>query len=349
MFNIFKKKNKSNNELLEIWLNFARENGFSEGQILGLAYFNSAIPTVLADVNQDQTIVAPLQNVISDVGIASSEGANVLYLYKELFYAGSTNDNELKPLTLEGIPADFFSLDDNPYFKYSHSEFGFFKKSRVSVMLIQRMGKILEDYKISIPEAFQLGHSHMNFLLSTTSRLSAASAVIMSNILPHYLAGVIEMIPNTNSLNSRKDLWIFSKIFYQTISDEFADDTLFCEWLWFFHNAIFYVNEPGSTEVKPEWSLDDPNFEISMLKTIMELLPSFYKGNNSIGNQQINSGKSFSKWEDFFPILNEHLKTNYGVQSPTDTFVNKGEACNYLAYKFIASSQIILGNSKMEK
>ena len=46
-------------------------------------------------------------------------------------------------------------------------------------MLIQRMGKILEDYKISIPEAFQLGHSHMNFLLSTTSRSSAASAVIM--------------------------------------------------------------------------------------------------------------------------------------------------------------------------
>jgi len=87
MFNTFKKKNKPNNDLLGIWLNFARENGFSEGQILGLAYFNSAIPTVLAIVNQDQTIAAPLQNVISDVGNASSEGANVLYLFKELFFA----------------------------------------------------------------------------------------------------------------------------------------------------------------------------------------------------------------------------------------------------------------------
>ena len=81
----------------------------------------------------------------------------------------------------------------------------------------------------------------------------------------------------------------------------------------------------------------------------MDVLPPFYRENNKIGNQQINSGKSFSKWEDFFLILNEHLKTNYGVQSPVDTFVNKGETCNYLAYKFIASSQIILANSKMEK
>ena len=344
-----KKKNKPNNDLLSVWLNFARENGFSEGQILGLAYFNSAIPTVLANVNQDQAIVAPLQNVISDLGNVSSQGANVLYLFKELFYAASTNDNELNPLTLEGIPEGFFSQDDNPYFEYSHSEFGFYKKSRVSVMLIQRMGKILEDYKISIPEAFQLGHSHMNFLLSTNSRLSAVNAVTMSNILPHYLAGIIEMVPNPDSLNSRIDLWLFSKIFHQTISNELADDAVFCEWLWYFHNTIFYENEPGSTKVKTEWSLDDPNFEIGMLKAIMEFLPSFYRGNNSTGNQQINSGKSYSKWEEFFPILNEHLITNYGVQSPNDIYINKGEACNYLAYKFIASCQIILANHKMEK
>ena len=86
------------------------------------------------------------------------------------------------------------------------------------------MGKILEDYNINILEAFQLGHSHMNFLLNTNSRLNAANAVIMSNILPHYLAGIIEMIPNPDSLNSRTDLWIFSKIFHQTISYELSND-----------------------------------------------------------------------------------------------------------------------------
>ena len=216
-------------------------------------------------------------------------------------------------------------------------------------MLIQRMGKILEDYKISVPEAFQLGHSHMNFLLNNASRLNAANTVIMSNILPDYLDGIIEMIPDPSSLNSQSDLWIFSKIFHQTISNELSNDASFCEWLWCLHNAIFYENKPGSTKVKSEWSLDDPNFEIGMLKAIMEFLPSFYRGNKNTGNQQVNSGKSFSKWEEFFPILNEHLKTNYGVQSPVDTFINKGEACNYLAYKFIASSQIILANNKMEK
>jgi hypothetical protein len=76
MFNLFKKK-KSNNELLNRWLNFSRENGFSDGQILGLAYFNSAIPTVLANVNQDHTVVLPLKNVINDLDDVSSEGANV--------------------------------------------------------------------------------------------------------------------------------------------------------------------------------------------------------------------------------------------------------------------------------
>ena len=114
MFDIFKKKNKSDNDLSGKWLNFARENGLSEGQILGLAYFNSAIPTVLSNVNQDENIVAPLQDIISDVGNTGSEGANVLYLYKELFYAASTNDNGLKPLILKGTPANFFSQDDNP-------------------------------------------------------------------------------------------------------------------------------------------------------------------------------------------------------------------------------------------
>ena len=37
MFNLFKKK-KSNNELLNRWLNFSRENGFSDGQIFSGYY-----------------------------------------------------------------------------------------------------------------------------------------------------------------------------------------------------------------------------------------------------------------------------------------------------------------------
>ena len=294
MSNNFRKQNQVKSNFVDLWLNLGRENGFSEGQLLGLAYFNSAIPTVSAYINQDQTIVAPLKNVISDIGDDSFEGANVLYLFKELYYAASTNDVDLDPLTSDGIPPDFFSQEDNTYLEYENTEFGFFKKSRVSVMLIQRMGNILEEYNINILEAFQLGHSHMNYLLNTKSAFSAANAVIMSNILPHYIAGIIEMIPNPDSLNSRTDIWIFSKIFHQTISTELSSDSSFCEWLWSFHNAIFYEDEPGSNTVKSKWSLDDPNFEINMLKAIMDFLPGFYSGNNHIGNQQINSGKSFS-------------------------------------------------------
>ena len=60
------------------------------------------------------------------------------------------------------------------------------------------------------------------------------------------------------------DLWIFSKIFHQTISIELEGDQSFTEWLWYIHNAIFYENEPGSTKIKSEWSIDDPNFEINI-------------------------------------------------------------------------------------
>ncbi len=81
----------------------------------------------------------------------------------------------------------------------------------------------------------------------------------------------------------------------------------------------------------------------------METFPAFYKINNKIGNQIINTEKGFEKWEEFFPLLNEKLKEEYEVKSPCDTFINKGEACNYLVYKFMASVQTILENRNIEK
>lgn len=338
-----------NNELLNCWLSLSQENGLSEEQLLGLAYFNSAIPTVLANACKDESIIIPLGEVIKDIGKSSSEGANVLYLYREMYFNAVTRDSEINPLDLEGIENDFFYPNINPYQIYADEEFGFFLKSRLTLMLIQRIGKILEDYNINIQEAFELGHYHMNFLLQTSSELNVSKAVIMSNILPHYVARIVEIIPNPDSISLHSDLWIFSKIFFQTISDEFSDDKLFSEWLWYFHNGIFFKSEVGSTEVKSEWSLDDPRFEIKMLEAIMATLPSFFKINDKVGNQAINTGKGFEKWEEFFPLLNDKLREEYEVESPCKNFINMGETCNYLAYKFIASVQTILENRCIDK
>ncbi|MDG4945732.1 hypothetical protein NMK71_04840 [Weeksellaceae bacterium KMM 9713] len=338
-------KNSTNNDLLDQWLLSVKEVGLNDNQVLGLAYLNSAIPTVRFFTYQNQDIILPLQNIISKVGDIGNEGSNIYHLFREIYFAALTKDKDLESID-EGLPDTFFSQDKNPYFKNLNSEFGFFKRSLVSINLINRLGQILEISGVGVLEAFQLGHSHTNYLLRSSSGDNAALALSMATILPQYLAGIIDMIPNTSSLYRRKDFWIFSKIFYDVIVSEFEDDLVFAEWLWYFHNYIFYVNETGSTKIKPEWSLEYPKFEIEMLKAIVELLPGYYSLNSNIGNQKINSGKKFTRWEEFFLILNEHLKTNYELKSPITAFSNMGEFNNYLAYKFFATCQVMLANHK---
>jgi hypothetical protein len=47
-------------ELIENWLSYARQLGLTEIEILGMAYFNSAIPTILFHIEQDNSIIKPL-------------------------------------------------------------------------------------------------------------------------------------------------------------------------------------------------------------------------------------------------------------------------------------------------
>lgn len=341
MFNIFKKKEeKSNTDLINQWFNFCQSLGLSENQILGLAYLNSVIPTVLSNVNQNEAILSPLSKVVTDLGKISSSGANALYLYRELYFNAKVRNTSLSPIELENIPPNFFEIN-NTYSKILDSNTGMLLNSKLTLLLIQELGKILSDYKISIEYAFSIGHYHSNFFLTNPNTgLNYSQAIIMCNILPQYIATAIEIIPNPNSLTLNKNIWLFSKILYSVLNDSIEDSEL-REWIWYYHNTIFYENKPNSTKIKSEWDLKDSNFEVNMIKEVMASLPSYYSLNNNIGNQKKNIGESFTKWEDFFVLLNEKMKNEFELESPTSNFENQGELCNYLSFKFIATVKTI--------
>jgi hypothetical protein len=138
---------------------------------------------------------------------------------------------------------------------------------------------------------------------------------------------------------------LFSKILYPVLNDALNDGEL-REWIWYYHNSIFYEDKRGSTKIKDEWRLTDPNFEIHMIKTVMDTLPGYYKLNQKIGMQRRCIGPEFEKWEEFFPLLNSKMINEYKIQSPATAFLNQGELCNYLAFKFIAAIQTIFEGRK---
>lgn len=350
MYNPFrKKKHKQSNELIERWVKAATETGLSERQILGLAYFNSAVPTVLSVVKGNRDLRLPLQSIVDGFEVADIEGANALYLYREIYYAAQVQDSELVAAHFDGLDSDFFDDSNSTFLRIKESETGFFLNSRLSMNLFEHLGKILEDYNITVIQSFNLGHKHFNYLLATPTGLDASRAVIMANILPHYAAALVDMIPQFEGIAARTDLWIFSRILYGLVNDAYSDDQQFAQWIWYLHNAVFYVDKPGSVEIKPEWNIADEGFQGKVLQKVMELTPGFYRGNPHIGNQRLNGGEAFTTWEEFFPLLYGKLQYKYSVQGPQKSFLNIGELCNYVGYTFIAAAELVLENGSIEK
>jgi hypothetical protein len=345
MFNLFKKK-ESNDDFIKQWQNYCLTLGLTEGQILGLAYFNSALPTVLSGVNQNEGILSPLTKVVKEIGKSSSLGANPLYLYREFYFNARARNNEISHVKMDDLPADFFN-DNNKYLKHCEVNSGMLMNSRLTVLLIQEVGKILMDYKINLSTSFELGHYHSNFFLRGANfSHNYTQAILMSNSLPQYIATAIEILPNPNCLALNEDLWLFSKILHPVLQD-YTDDEELKAWLWFFHNAIFYENKPGSVKIKNEWNLSDPNFEINMISKIMDVLPMYYQVNPKIGNQKIGEGPYIGNWEEFFPLLNLRMRDEFELESPTTTFTNQGEMCNYMTIKYIAVIKTIFEHSEL--
>ena len=140
MFNIFKKKGKeSNNDLINKWTDYCQDLGLTQVQILGLAYFNSAIPTVLSFVNQNEEILKPLAKVVKDIEKISSKEANALYLYREFYFNSKSRGKSIFPIELDNLPQDFFE-GHNKYLKHDGPDTGMLMNSRLTILLIYELG-----------------------------------------------------------------------------------------------------------------------------------------------------------------------------------------------------------------
>ena len=343
----FERNNKSliNYDLIENWLKYARQLGLTEIEILGMAYFNSAIPTTLFHIKQNNAIIKPLENVVTNFLKSSSQRANILYLYREFYFNAIIKDKNVQHINFDEIPEHFFSKENNRYLNYQDKGDTFFKNSRLTLDFINNIGTILSDYKIDISEAFDLGHIHTNYLNSINPSASN-HAVILSNVLPHYLASLVECLPKPNSISLRNDLWLFSKLLQNELGNSSYDIEL-QEWIWYFHNYLFYENEPGSVAIKKEWELEDENFENKMLIQTNKNLFSYYSTNNKTGNQVINREFDYIKTsEEYLNFINQKMIEDYSHGIQIIEFKNIGEKTNYLCRVFLKTIEVTFEKCK---
>lgn len=326
-------------ELINNWTVYAKQLGLTDIETLGMAYFIAAIPTVTSIAKEDISVLTPLQKVVSNFMHSSDEGANILYIYREFYFNASIKSSEIEHIKFEGLQEDFFFEINNKYQKYSDQEDTLFNDSGLTLDFIGNIGKILFDYKINISQAFNLGHQHTNFLLEINFYV-ASKAIIFSNILPEYLATLVECIPKPDSLALRSDLWLFSKVLQLVLGHEEYDKE-FEAWIWYYHNSLFYENKPGSLKIKKEWDLEKPDFERKMLLQINQTIFSYYKSNRKTGNQSINRTlKLVNKIEDYFGFINEKMLDSYSLEIDRKNFRNIGEKTNYLCLVFIKAIEV---------
>ena len=327
------------NELIDNWTAYAKQIGLTDIEISGMAYFNAAIPTVVYVAKEDISVISPLQKVVSNYLQSSNEGANILYIYREFFFNAFIKSNEIKHMNFEGLPEGFFSENNNKYLKYADQEETLFKNSGLTLDLIGNIGKILFDYKINISQAFNLGHQHTNYLFGINP-IAASEAILLSNVLPEYLATLVECIPKPESLALRSDLWLFSKLLQNELGNSDYDHELQA-WIWHYHNSLFYKDELGSVKIKQDWDLEKADFEFDMLIQINITIFSYYKFNRKTGNQKINREiELINKPEDYFNFINEKMLDSYFFEIDRKDFRNIGEKTNYLCRVFMKAIEV---------
>ena len=327
------------NEFIDNWTTYAKQIGLSEIEILGMAYFNTAIPTLNFFIKNDSSVISPLKKVVSNYLHSSSEGANIIYIYREFFLNASIKSDEIENINFDGLPEDFFSDSNNRYLKYANQEETLFKKSGLTLDLIGSVGKILFDYNVTISQAFNLGHQHTNYLFGIHP-IATSEALLLSNVLPEYLATLVNTIPNTEILALRSDIWLFTKLLQKELADSEYDQE-FQAWIWYYHNSLFYENKPGSATIKKAWDLENTDFEDQMLIQINQSIFTYYKLNQKTGNQTIN--RTFDlvkKPEDYFSFINEKMLETYLIEIDRKNFRNIGEKTNYLCRVFLKAIEV---------
>ena len=321
---------------------------------MGLAYMAGCIPTVLAHVNQDKSILNKLKQVIQDFGAAHVKIAgedkygSALMIFRQLYFKASLtleekiNAPELPPEIVqltqsEGI--DLFAFANNNFNAFSdivkNSEY---YKLLTGHHLIENIGSILQKEGCELGSALSLGHAHANFWINGQNGLSFCSSVIVSNVFPTYLASIINSIPQPEELTSKPNVWLFSKELncrlHETVLDTFDEPTK--HWIWNLHNRLFYTDNIETPTLIEEYKNTDG---------LNNILSQLFLHINQYNNHSPLTSKYFGfynhfptekEWPEFIDKVNSRMEEYFGIDKPSK-FNNLGELYSFFSYRFIAA------------
>lgn len=332
----------------------AEQAGLSHVQFMGLAYMAGCIPTVLAHVNQDKSIIDKLKDVVRDFGAAhvkiagADKYGSALMIFRQLYFKASLTLEEkintpvLPPELVELTQAnrvDLFAAAKNNFNVFSETAHQTeYYKLLTGHHLIENIGNILQKEGCELGEALSLGHAHANFWINDQNGLSFCSSVIGSNVLPTYLASIINSIPLPDELTSKPDIWLFSKELnwrlHETVLDNFDEPTK--RWIWNLHNFLFYTNNIETPTLKDEFNNTD-----GLNNILSQVFLNIGHYNNlapltSVYFRFYNHYQTEKEWTTFINTIDSRMEEYFGIDKPPK-FNNLGELYSFFSYRFIAA------------
>ena len=343
------------------WILNVEQAGLTDIEKKGLAYFTACIPTVLAHVNQSPKILDALSPLLteeheSNLHIKGVKSEFKAYLiYREFFYNACSWDinksaTDMTPPTLptkyqeilDKKGMTYIDMDNNHYEKFGvwSSDTQYYKQL-MCMLLLRRIGTVLNNSECSIEECFDLGHVHSNYWINSHEGETFCKSIISSNILPTYIATIIESLPFPNNFRSNPEIWILSKEISWRLQEcqiyNFTEKN--SEWIWLLHNYIFYTNDPNKATPKLKYK----NME-GFNEMLSDVFLNIHNFNNSCPIDAYdlsfnNKYKSREDWPSFIDGINDKTNRFYGP-SDLEKHNCQGEFYSYASFRFVIAASM---------
>lgn len=308
---------------------------------LGLIYHTSSVASVLAFINNDQKILEPLNSFI-DIDLPVSEWRSKKIsdkIFLQYYFNASTTNNDLEHPKSESLNK-LLSSSQNEFELISKIESESNKNKRI-LKLFESTGRILIKHGIeAFDDVINLAYNHFNYWKYSPDGATLTSSIIMSNVLPTYLADVINTFPFPDKFQSNPKIWLFSKELDNRIKDEkYSFDLPTMQWIWNLHNSIFYVKDPNKIELQAKYS--SPKGFTEMLSDL------FYNINYVVPKLRSKEWEFHSKyktkddWAEFIKEVNNYLESDYGESWRKD-YVAIGEFYSFHSYRFINAIKLFI-------
>ena len=233
-----------------------------------------------------------------------------------LFFGKSFNSNSYdKPVV---------AINDSEYSKYIHFD-----------NLLKRVESILDDNNINdINEIMKLGVDFSRYFVSNFF-LAYNEIIIMSNIVPSAYSICINILNHPDDFMSSPNTWFFSKeLRYRLSEKRYGLDNITQEWIWLLHNAVFYVNEKGSSEIKEKY-INYSGFH-QMISDVLEIIIDFNNSKNLESTEwEFDKSLIGREIQELVGKMKENLTKDFGCYFDGEFVGSKALFHSYQASKFI--------------